>query len=601
MNGTLKGYLTNAIDKAAEVAQGVGDWVSTKAQGLRGTATPAPEPTVERPLSGAARSARDGMEYSRNMGADAFKEVPGNARTWTADSQGRVATEYGPSEGLRGPASQPNPAWREGMSPEARAYQASRASPYPPAQPTGTPAGPTASTGGLRGFARSAAGKLGIAGTALAATDAGLKASEGDTPEQRQGLSTAQGFGTELYDTLSLGQGRRFAHGVKRAIGAFPALRSDAPEDQPGRYPSGLRGIAARFGAGWDEGNALEQRARAAQPGAPAPQPATNGQPPIEGGGSLIPVNDGEGGRARPDALLGSSLIPATGQGAFRRTTPGNEGPATAVSSPGASPAENSYVASDRKPRGVRDAAIAPQPGVFGEIANMQGLRQSAVAERMRQHDAQQNARLGVAQRGQDVAREGHILSADTARSRLAYEQGVQNRENFGKRLTAAANADVPAASAGVLGTEKGAQQSRDALVKQRADTLRERFEYSVGDRADGRRVEQLNPTEQNLLMDGNKYLERANASRDTWGSFFRNFFGDKQFDSKNVYSYIPKSVEPSALGGYIVHFGNGNQATVPDVAGGGFNLTKPNDPVDADVMARVAALIREHKAKGAK
>lgn len=554
---TLRNFLTQALDRSAEAAQSAYDYVRG---GLRGSAAPAaPEVAPEPKLSGAARQAVHGQEM-KNMSANAFKVNPADARTFTGATNSALDAEYGAREGLRQSAK--SPAWGQGMSPEARAYNASRATPFPSPEPA--PAAATPKAGAARRLAGIAAKGLGAAGGLVTAADTAAT----DTDEYRRELG--------LPPTAAVGRGLR-------SIGV-PENAAQLGDDLAVRYAGAMNRFTGGFlSAGQPTGIRQNAPTAAKQPGQPA-APAYEPQPPT------VDVLDGQGGRARPEALVASSLVPAEGQGAFKRTTPGNEGSAVAINAPGR--------ASDRPivRAGVRQAAIpAIQPGVFGELAAMRGMRQRLDQDRYREG-------VGVRLRGQDIVREGQQTAAETTRrgqnltaitaaARLNFDAGKDNRSNIESLIDSHADQAVPAVSSTLPGSK--AQQDRSAQVKQYSSDLKTRIAYTLGDRRDGKRMEQLSPTEVNQLMVADAFRRGVTDKRGEVLQSFRDLFGNKRFDSRNLYSYMPVKAEPANDGGYVVSFANGNTAKA-DIVGGEFRLLGPNGPVDADLQQFIAPLIRQ-------
>lgn len=617
MAGTVKNFLNNAIDRGAEIAQATGDWLSNKAQGLRAPATPAPEAAVERPLSGAARSAVHGQEYTRNMSADAFRESPGNAKSWTGATEAAVDAEFGSRpQGLREPSlAEANAQARSARNPylntpegQAGVQRAQTWGSKPP-PPTG-PAGASAASsfpevpkapGGLRGLARGAAR---FAGPLAAASGVPDQLSNGATNMDEQ---IVQELGSPGFSPVSTPAGSAFRSAAGNALSLARRTGNALTFGLQGgdRVIGGIRDVA--------QGNLLgttqfdESAPRPAAPRNAAPAQPASGQPASDGG--YMDVLDGRPGSAKatPEAIMATNLRPVAGTGVIKRTTPGNVGPAEGIGAPGDYRGENSYVASDRKAPGMRDAAIpgatsggtsgATQPGVFGELAAVQGMRQ-----RLSQN--QYGERMGAVQRGQDITqrgqdiaaettRRGQDVSAATTRAQLRFEAGRDNRKNIESQIASHADAMTPVVGSGVFGTEKGAAAARAEAKTQYGNDLRGRMEWSLADRKDGRTVEELSPTEFNQLLLMDKVRRKVEDKRSEVGQSVRDFFGNKRFNGQSLYGYGPTKVEAANDGGFVVHFGNGNTAKA-DIVGGDFKWLTPNAPVDADIQALVAPLIRE-------
>ena len=78
----------------------------------------------------------------------------------------------------------------------------------------------------------------------------------------------------------------------------------------------------------------------------------------------------------------------------------------------------------------------------------------------------------------------------------------------------------------------------------------------------------------------------------------FRDFFGNKRFDSRDLYSYDVKSAKPAIDGGYVIELNNGNTVKAEAVSGGGFNFFTPNGPVDADLAKLYTPVVEAAIAK---
>lgn len=622
---TIKNFLTQALDRSAAIAGDAADWVKGKAEGLRSsTAAPAAEPAPAKPLSGAARQAVHGQEYTKNMGADAFKEAPNNAKTWNASTKAAVDAEFG-KEGLRQPAKassvfdpafqdelkasnqrvrgmgNPHLATAEGQAALGRSQATMEQFKGEPRQiKIGPVEGGKAAAAPKAGMLRSGLRWAGRAVAPIAAIDAGMKATEGDTVEQRAGGGAVRGGLAEYGDTMALGYGRELG----TALGAGAA-----------GFMQGKGGLRQRLGnaydmakQGWADAEAAE--GSASQPVAPRAAPVvapTNGQAPIEGGGSLGPVAPRAPTVADPAAVLRDqdySAVPM-GMGVISR----NGEPARAFGTPGDYRGENSYVARDRVRPGMRDGAIPEAPnGVFGELAAMQGLRTrlgqdrygEGVGVRQRGQDIVmrgQDMSAATAERGQNVTMRGQTLEAANARARLAHDAGKENAASLDKQIDAAADRATPLAESGFFKNTENSMKAREEAKKQYGNELRRRINHSLGDRTDGKRLENLSGAEFNQLVLADKVRRKVEDKRGTLSQSVRDFFGAKQFDSDNLYGYMPTKAVPANDGGFVLHFGNGNTAKA-DIVGGDFKWLSPNAPIDADIQQLVAPLVRAERAR---
>lgn len=221
--------------------------------------------------------------------------------------------------------------------------------------------------------------------------------------------------------------------------------------------------------------------------------------------------------------------------------------------------------------------------GPAGAIA---GLSAYGAMSRMQKNDAE----LGVRQDANNVARQKAAFDmADKNRADLRKQQEV-NRGTMDKELEDYAR--------GKVGDPKINETAGDhaSRVKGELSKVRTDINYSLGNRKDGRKLEDLEPAERQQLLLAKSIKDRVVDARGDLGQKFRDYFGNKQFDSKDLYSYMPKRVEPTTAGGYKVLMANGNTMTVQAARGGGFNLTGPNDPVDADIQQLISPLVDKYE-----
>ncbi len=594
--------------------------------GLRGSATPEPAAveTPKRELHGAARSASHGQEFTKGMSNQVFQEVPGDARTWRGATNAAVDADLGLRQPPRPPAP---PAWGSrnpnvpdgpNLSPQARQYiegnvaqdarfaQARAGAPTPPTPQV--PQAPKPSGGFLRGAARLAAPLAAAAGVPDQ-----LERGATDMDDQIAQEMGATGNATRAVagNTLSL---------VRRTGNALTSIPfTDIGLRGGDRLIGGIRDVAQGNLLGttqFEESPASAASAASAAARQPGQPPATRPQPgagtgatrPQPGDDGLIPTmarpgSAGNGLRVSAEELMSGRAVPKPGYGAFRVSGGQGSGVATGLGDGTVdSPAAGMPAA------GMRGPAYFPGNTIGEQMGNMVAANTRLAAALNEQNQGNKNADRLVTAQGNAATHAASMARVRLDTAKLNDEQGKARRANFQNRIKAEAEAAEPTSTPGALyGSNAVDPKAREANVKRREAQLLADFEYSVGDAKDpqtGRRlrIEDLSETAQNQLFDAQKYKERVSASRQTWGSFFRDFFGNKRFDSKNVYSYLPVGVERSKMGGgYIVQFANGNTASVEDVSGGTWRAFKPNDPVDADMLARVAKLIQQHKEQEAK
>lgn len=407
-----------------------------------------------------------------------------------------------------------------------------------------------------------------FAGPAMEVYDAGSNIAAGENPVRSIGRSLLRGGATTLG---AVGGG---------TLGAF------------GGPVGAVAGSVAGGSAGYQLGDYVANKVFGPEPGAPGAQvaqaaPAAAAAPAPQQPAPTIasapvsaPVDSNYvdlvgGDKARPAVLTDSTVgVPVSGQGALRRTTPGNQGDAIKLGgSTGGSAAAS--------------AAPAPAAPAADFQANVRklGLRG---AMKVREDE--------TTRRGQDVASESNAMARAVQIATLQHTIGKENAATHDKAIE-----DYARGKVAVPGTISNMvdKQKYENDVKAKASALKADINYSVADRKDGTTMEKLTPTQRNQLFLANDLKERITDARGGIVQSMRDFFGNKRFDSRNLYSYMPVSAEPSMQGGYVVHFANGNTAHVVDVAGGGLNIFGPNTPVDADVAAILKPVIDRAKRQG--
>ena len=167
--------------------------------------------------------------------------------------------------------------------------------------------------------------------------------------------------------------------------------------------------------------------------------------------------------------------------------------------------------------------------------------------------------------------------------TKIRDDRRIKNQETFNKTIDAFADSTTPedAGSSMIPGMSR-----RGDYVKRRAESLRSDIEFSVANRKDGRHIGDLSPTEQQQLI-------QASRIKDAYAAKGRDYFGDS-FNSRDLYSYIPSSARQTATGRWEITMANGNKALVTEVAGGGFNWTKGNDPIQSDLLEMIKGVTKK-------
>lgn len=259
---------------------------------------------------------------------------------------------------------------------------------------------------------------------------------------------------------------------------------------------------------------------------------------------------------------------------------------------------------------GLRGSAVSPGGSFNGRQNQFQGAFDSmaylgayGAHSRMakNQEDADVNrANLGLRSEANQIARDRLGLDAVKTRAELA-KQARETEEAGAKRF----NETIDQMGVELAGERKKGgwlgrdetDQDFDRRIKQTQAKLRGDINYSVGNRKDGKKVGDLSQQEQQQLFLAHKVKQKVEKGRNDVTQVLRDFFGTKRADSRDLYSYMPKTgpkgellgAEVAALpggGSYVLRSKNGNTMTATRGMGGEWNLTGPNGPIDADVAA---------------
>lgn len=243
--------------------------------------------------------------------------------------------------------------------------------------------------------------------------------------------------------------------------------------------------------------------------------------------------------------------------------------------------------------------------GPFGDIVK---LGQAGIDSRRQMNRANYDLRkqandINLAKTAAELGfkdRELKVKEADAGLKRN--EQGKKDLKD--EVNTIATDLEQPQDTGGFFGTTVGQEKPEDYKnrVARRAAQIEKDINYTLGDRKTGKKtMGELDATDRQLLYLGHKLKSKLTDSRGELISKARDYFGNKRFDTGNLDSYLPAGVEDSIIpfqGGYTIKLRNGNTMTVKQARGGGFNLTGPSDPVDADVQALITPLINAYEAK---
>jgi hypothetical protein len=545
-----------------------------------------------------AQSAFNGL---RGQSAASVGNAAGRAVGGAAAATGETISEAGRgfSQGLRGEALPPDAAnakWGAQGSPEAQQFRAGGSSAPAPAQ-VGTPPKPgmLRTTAGKLG---GAVGKLGVPG-ALAAGAIDSAGTSTEDYRQQWGLPnmTAVGRGlrglgasenaAQLGDDLVVrGVGTAGSVANAATLGLFnkmvpPAEASTAPK------PAGSTAAAPNPGL----------KSEAVQP---------------TDDGSFVDLTNGS--RARPNVLTDSNIgVPVPGQGAFR----GGNRPAQAVGGPAsmaaenarvqenaaAAQAKNSYTASLRA-GGPSDGQGTSEGGggVFGEMAKMASLRTADVSAQRNQAQMNKNVEHGLTNQGQQITEANNKAQIALQIHDRNHTLGNENEKRVETRTADYVRSKAEVANP-QLYADPATRASEDAKLKQQTADVNERIKHTLSVTKAGITTGTLPDAQHSLLLKANDMRDRLEPFRNSKLAWAQDFFGDKRFDSKNLYSYLPardkggavKAAEPGGFG-YTITMGNGNKVKAYSVlnpnGGIGFNFTGPNDAIDADVMELIKPAI---------
>lgn len=534
---------------------------------------------------------------------------------FTVDPAGNARPTGMRAPQLPGPnASGQQPAWGSGPSPEAQAWNASN--PNNGARVEGDPSklGPDPRRYGPSGEyageppSLTEGGKIPSGASKAAPAGAGLRSKFNATfaPDSVWGKIASKGAPLAAGVTEFLDPNVRSAVDPTSNVSMTDRLKqaSRSALRVGGGFLGGAAGAAAGGGiaslplgiaggvSGYKVGDAVadqffgpEATPAAAAPGVGAAQPAVT--PPPQGpgvesgsvGGGFQPLR----GKAQVDAnaFINGTGVPQQGEGYIRNNQTG----AVSQRRPGGNGVTPSvdYGSAPSTSSGLRHLA---GKGAFGGMAAL-GIQ--GAMDRMKSNSV--NAGL----RQQQIQ-----ATSELARARMGYEQykdqrdfGVQqedkNRGIADKEIEDYVKSVQPGqniASATGIGGEKSADYTN--RIGGEVSKLKDQINYTLGD-SGGKRIGQLSGSQRQQLLMGAKMksaIEKARGTPNQWAS---DLFGNKQTDSKNLYSYMPAGVDGSIIpfsGGIRVKTMNGNTMSLKNAAGGGFNFTGPNEPADADVMA---------------
>ncbi len=457
-------------------------------------------------------------------------------------------------QGAQGPTMRANPNvdLRAGVaSPEAQQFaresglgsnktfvQRAGASPAIPRQPAPAQAG-------ARGAQPRPPGMLGRAGAMLGKIGTGVAAASGAYTGVTEGVGAVTGDGTSteaLRTEMGLPANETALYRGARGLGV-PENAARLVDDVGSRFAGMANrvagGVMGMFG---NDAQARGQRF-STEGGVRAPErvvpPAAAVNPDAGTPEDLRTVPNVHGEPRTADDLITGTDVPARGTGAFK----GGDRQARIVDS-----------------RGARGAEATPQltPGqkaMGGYIGAMAGYN----ARHREKSSDRADAEVGIKK-----------SQAQTAAAKAALDVNKARSETSAARIKAAVESDPE-----LLKMDKDMAARTSA---QRTADMTQRADYSLGRRNAGKG--DASPAAINDFLDAEQWRKAVERGRGDTAQSLRDYFGNKQFDSKDSFSY-----RPAYRKGNQVYTENGNSVDVEVARGGIMRLFGPNDPTNADMQ----------------
>ncbi len=317
-------------------------------------------------------------------------------------------------------------------------------------------------------------------------------------------------------------------------------------------------------------------------------------------------------GPMSPEALMQGNAVPDEGYGAFstngktqglRPKTNGfntNEimikngmGPYAAPAQPQRTDLSHLQEMSKRGPAGAM-AALAAYGGVskLAQNATQNGLRRDAVTSNAQLKLAEM-ARNDYWKNNEDARATRNELRADRE---FANKTGNDTQKDNEAEILNRARDTTPVTEPGLLKDRNG-QAYKDSIEKNAAK-LKSDYEYSL--QTEGKSLKTASQRDIQKLHIADELQNKVLASREGWRKQFGDYYGTNRFNSRNKNDFLPVSVEASPMPGtkWLI-LRSGERIPVHEAAGGGFNWTKPNDPVDrqlTDAILKADSLNKEKK-----
>lgn len=567
---TANGFFDNLKRVAGDAASKTWDRASGVFEGLRGQASAATDYVKNAVNPGAAASAEEQaakstVQSAQRMAATGMEPGPAGLRSTPDAIVARAA----------------DPVGRSGPSTGQMIKNASQYTPR-----------------GLGGFLAKTGRALPAVTPLVEAGTAAMNIADGENPVKaigrglvRGGMTVAGGLGGAALGTLGapgvgtlLGGAAGGTAGYRIGDAVSDSLFGPAPDGQPDlRKPVGgaAAPVAAPVAAPRNANSVMTGRSSMTD------GDSLNGQ--------RIPLAS-ENADARPQAIISEpSLNPAPGYGAIQRT--GNLNPDGSVDRSTAKPAVALGNGLGSQPvqtaQAGQSAAAGGSANGLREVPTVQGRGLTKFKADVRNQHAATEAR------SQDVTRENNAIARTIQLAQMQRTNENDRQEQVVKSVDDYVRAKNPAVKESLVPGSK-AQADYEAGIKQKGADLHDRLRHTASVTPGVGSLGRVSESQQTLLHKANDFRERLETTgRSGVIPWAQDFFGNKRFDSKNLYSYLPARDDKGAVKpaipetfGYSVEMGNGNRIKVYKLGGGGFNFTGPNDPIDADAMELIKPAI---------
>lgn len=245
--------------------------------------------------------------------------------------------------------------------------------------------------------------------------------------------------------------------------------------------------------------------------------------------------------------------------------------------------------------RGPTRAGGLPPVGRFGggAFGSLAALGAYGAASRLAKN--QEEARLAREKNAVDreVAAAAGLRSAynaETSRRQLELTEEKANQEQLDKAIDDEVRRGEGPQSTSIIPFAGESKEAYEGRLSQRRSELAGDIRHTMAQLG----IKKLEGPQREAMFTAARFKQAVKNNPSTMQAM-RDYFGIKRFTSRDLSTYLPKSVERTTLpsgGGYLVHLKNGNTITVRELAGGGFKLLGPNAPVDLDIQNVYGSMI---------